>query len=99
LPEKRNHPDETFMAATIVGSSGTLYHMTVEKMPRRGWDWVVWPSGASGQLVLAGLARSARAAAEEAEAALSDLDRLWRDMAIASYPNSSAEPYGSDMVR
>ena len=56
---------------TAFGREGISYHLNVERLPSRGWDWTIWRAGGSGATTRYGYttsAKSAMAAAEDAAA-------------------------------
>jgi hypothetical protein len=69
------HRDAKFLATTIDGPSGRRYHLTIECLPKRGWEWVTWRANAMQLAVQSGVARSPKDAVVRAETALRNLDR------------------------
>jgi hypothetical protein len=70
------HRDAKFLATTMEGPSGRRYHLTIEWLPKRGWEWVTWRASTMQELtVQSGVARLPRDAVMRAETALQDLDR------------------------
>jgi hypothetical protein len=69
------HRDANFLATTMDGPSGRRYYVTLEYLPKAGWEWVAWRANAMRLAVQSGVARSPRVAAERAEIALRHLDR------------------------
>jgi hypothetical protein len=69
------HKDERFLASTIIGRDGIRYHMTVERLPARDWEWVAWRGDPAQQAVRRGVAQSSDVAASRATAARGRLER------------------------
>jgi hypothetical protein len=69
------HRDSRFLATTKDGPSGRRYHLTVEYLPKSGWEWVAWRANAMRLAVQSGVARSPGIAVVRAETALRQLDQ------------------------
>jgi len=67
------HTDDLFRATTISGPNGGYYHLTVEMLPNRDWEWVAWRAGAPGEEARGGVAESWEDAAATAERAATGL--------------------------
>jgi hypothetical protein len=59
----------------MAGASGARYHLTVERLPERDWEWVAWRADATQPAVRSGVAGCSEDAVADAETALENLDR------------------------
>jgi hypothetical protein len=68
-----HYREEALRATTLSDQIGTRYHLTVEMLPHREWEWLVWRTGDSGGAIRHGVAQTADAAMAAAEGAVGDL--------------------------
>lgn len=54
-------------SSAVSGSDGARYHLIVERVPGRDWDWAIWPAGRSEPTARYGHAASAKAGMAAAE--------------------------------
>lgn len=66
-------PERSVFAARVRDRAGDRYHLRVEKLPRRGWDWLIWRVGGMGTIVSYGRAMSARVGMRTAEEVISEM--------------------------
>jgi len=74
MPKKSAYVDERLLTRKLTGQTGTRYHLTVERLPRAGWDWVVWPIHEDLQLIRTGVTRTKEHAQLSAESAMNKLE-------------------------
>ena len=68
---KWNHLGAGTYTSTAYSRDGLRYHMRVERLPGRGWDWTIWLAGGSEAAIRhgsTGAAKRGMAAAEDAVA-------------------------------
>lgn len=58
--------------ATAYDPDGMEYNLSVEKLPTRGWDWVVWRAGGHSMTSRYGYTTSAKRGMAAAEDAVTD---------------------------
>ena len=62
----------TLYTTTAYGADGMNYNLSVEKLPTRGWDWVVWHAGGHSTTIRHGYTTSAKHGMAAAENAVTD---------------------------
>jgi len=68
------YADERHLATMLTGETGTRYHLIVERLPRAGWDWVVWPIRDDLRVIRTGVGRSKEHALVSAVSAMNKLE-------------------------
>jgi hypothetical protein len=73
MAHKWRHMDGALRATTLFNRLGSRYHLAVEILPDRDWDWLVWRAGDADRSIRYGVAASAESAMAHAEAAAARL--------------------------
>jgi hypothetical protein len=60
----------TSYIATAYGPDGMKYNLNVERLPTRGWDWIVWRAGGHSTTSRYGCTTSAKRGMAAAESAV-----------------------------
>ncbi len=67
---KWNHPDAGTYTSTAYSRDGLRYHMRVERLPGRVWDWTIWLAGGSEVAIRHGYTQAAKGGMVAAEDAV-----------------------------
>lgn len=70
---KWEKPERGVFIATVRDRAGDRYHLRVEKLPCRGWDWLIWRVGGMGTILSYGCALSAKVGMRIAERVFSEM--------------------------
>ena len=81
---KWNHLGAGAYTSTAYSRDGLCYHMRVERLPGRGWDWTIWLAGGSEAAIRHGYTEAAKRGMAAAENAVAQ--KLWHRHAGSESP-------------
>jgi hypothetical protein len=91
---KWNHNGQGVYTSRAYSLDGLCYHLRVESLPGRGWDWTIWLAGGSEAAVRHGYAEAAKRGMAAAEDAVAQKLSHRRDASERPHGRPIATPHG-----